>query len=167
MKIINYEAKYKKELAGLFDNFHNYMVAIHSDGVLKPFATQDDVLSYVDKMINDSETMNGFIYLAMVDDKIAGFTQGIIQDHSKDDRYHLVANPGSEGWIGELYVEKNYRKRGIGRALFEKAKKHFETNGCRAARLYVLDNNKDAFKLYTNLGMKARNIEMDLKLSQG
>jgi ribosomal protein S18 acetylase RimI-like enzyme len=164
MKIINYESKYKDTLAEMFEDFHNIMVSCDPSGMVKQFSKKEYVFKYVDKMINDSKKMNGFIFLAIVKNKPVGFVQGVIFDHKKDDMHKLVSKPGSQGWIGELYVESLFRKQGIGKLLFDKAKEYFADNNCTTIRLNVFDGNKGAMKLYNELGMMTRQHEMELKL---
>ena len=164
MKIINYELKYNDALVVMLDDFQNYMAFCDPSGRVKPFSNKEHVVKYVDKMINDSKNMNGFIFLAIAKNTPVGFVQGVIFDHKKDGIHKLVSKPGSQGWIGELYVDSLFRDQGIGKLLFKKAKEYFEKNNCTAVCLNVFDGNKDAIRLYHGLGMKTRKHEMDLKL---
>jgi len=164
MKIIKYELKYKSTLVQMFEDFHNDMVFCDPSGMVKPFSKKEHVFQYVDKMINDSKNMNGFIFLAIAKNTPVGFVQGVIFDHKKDGIHKLVSKPGSQGWIGELYVDSLFRNQSIGKLLFKKAKEHFVKNNCTAVCLNVFDGNKGAMRLYHELGMIMIKHEMDLKL---
>ena len=69
----------------------------------------------------------------------------------------LEANPTVGGlvyMIQSVFVEKEYRKQGVFRKLFERAKQLGEQDPeCRCLRLYVETENEVAQKVYQNMGM--------------
>ncbi len=60
------------------------------------------------------------------------------------------------GAIHELVVFPEYRNRGIGRALVQKALEYFKSRGLDMAELWVGDENKQAIDFYKNLGFEER-----------
>mgnify|MGYP006289824373 FL=1 len=58
---------------------------------------------------------------------------------------------GNKGWIGNLIVLPEYRKRGIGSSLMLHAMNHLQENGVRAIRL---DAVQEAIPLYRRLGFR-------------
>jgi len=164
MQIIEYTSEYRDKFAKLVNDFNNYIVSIDEANQFREFKDSESLLTYTDQLIQDSEEMNGFIYLATVNDKPVGFIQGVIKDNSSDLMYILTHKPSLHGWIGVFYVSAENRGLGIGKALFEKTKAYFVTNKCTAIRLYVLGCNELAMKTYHAIGMKPRHIEMDLEI---
>ena len=56
-------------------------------------------------------------------------------------------------WIQSVYILPEYRRHGIYRRLYLKAKELGETSNCCAFRLYVETNNHVAQTTYSSLGM--------------
>jgi len=56
-------------------------------------------------------------------------------------------------WIQSVYVSPEYRRKGVFRALFEKAKEKAREEGAAAVRLYVDRHNEKAQAVYNSLGM--------------
>ncbi|MCB9359058.1 GNAT family N-acetyltransferase [Candidatus Woesearchaeota archaeon] len=61
-------------------------------------------------------------YIAFEDGKAAGYVHGTIDPEPQE---HIQA------YIQDVYVMKEYRRRGIGTKLLEKMHKHFKDNGVR------------------------------------
>lgn len=57
-------------------------------------------------------------------------------------------------WIQSVYVVKEYRRKGLYKALYEETKKRAKEAGVKVIRLYVEQENKVAQKTYENLGMQ-------------
>jgi ribosomal protein S18 acetylase RimI-like enzyme len=162
MKIVNYAPRYREDLAKLFNDFHNSMILVEADFNYGKFKSNEKLLRFIDKMAQESQEKGGFIYLAIVGGSIAGFIQGVIQDHSKDEIYSMVAHqgPSIQGWIGELYVDPSYRNQGIGLSLMKKAKSYFESEDCTSMRLNVYYNNPTAIEFYNKFGLRTISLEM-------
>lgn len=60
-------------------------------------------------------------------------------------------------WIQSVYVAKEYRRRGVYRALYDKVKEMAVQEGVKIIRLYVEKENTIAQKTYESLGMKESN----------
>ena len=76
-----------------------------------PYKSIKDARRYMQKMIDDANTMDGKIFVAEEKDQIIGFIQGVIIEHKKgaDTFYDLTHNPSKEGWVGLLFVKPEYR----------------------------------------------------------
>ena len=61
---------------------------------------------------------------------------------------------GPIGYVQELQVQSNYRRRGVGRALMEFVETYYAFSGCEAIELSVELNNASARNLYEKLGYK-------------
>jgi ribosomal protein S18 acetylase RimI-like enzyme len=91
--------------------------------------------------------VNGFYLLAEVDDDVVGSL--MITTEWSDWRN------GMFWWIQSVYVQPNYRRRGIYRALYEHVKQLAEQDPKICGfRLYVEKENEAAQETYTALGMR-------------
>ena len=68
----------------------------------------------------------------------------------------------NEALIDGLYVEEEFRKRGIATKLIQKAKKWAENIGCKYVLINVLEGNINAINLYNKEGFK--DFEKTLKM---
>ena len=68
------------------------------------------------------------------------------------------------GYIGEVWVEEGFRRKGIGRKLVEKIIEWFKSKGIKWIRTDVLSKNKRAFKFYEKLGFKEFQKELEVWL---
>jgi ribosomal protein S18 acetylase RimI-like enzyme len=58
------------------------------------------------------------------------------------------------GHILGIYVERDYRRKGVGKRLMKKALEDFKRLECHKARLEVFAHNAGAISLYEHLGFK-------------
>ena len=64
-------------------------------------------------------------------------------------------------WIQSVYVDKNYRKHGVFKALFNEVKSYCESNDRFVGlRLYVDKNNQRAKSVYSAMGMYPNQYDM-------
>lgn len=164
MKIIDYSENYFDEFVAIIDEFNDCIVDVDTKGLVKSFSSRDDKLAYANQMILDAAEKDGFIYLAIDNERVIGFAMGVIKDNKDDLMYQLCHIPFLDGWIGELYVKPEYRGQGIGKQLVAKANEYFQSKGCRFSRLYVLADNVDSIEVYKKLGFEVRDLEMAKEL---
>jgi len=69
--------------------------------------------------------------------------------------------------VQSLSVLSEYRRRGVGSALFAGAIERAAAHGARAIELNVLSFNEGAIAFYTKLGMKAKAFAMELDIEEG
>ena len=148
------------QLVVLIKNFQDYIARVDDRKKNKPFCSIEDCKKYLDKLINDVSILNGAFYVAEADGKIVGFVQGIINDYKADVFYSLTHKPGAHGWIGEIYVDDNYRNQGIATQLIDNISAFFKQNGCIGLRLHVMASNQNARLVYDKLGFTPRDLEM-------
>jgi ribosomal protein S18 acetylase RimI-like enzyme len=160
MEIRKYQKNDFAQFCVLIDEFNDYIVSIDTENIVKSLSSQADIESYTDKTIKDAEERNGFIYLAVDNGNIIGFIQGICDSNDKNILYKLTHEPFVDGWIGELYVKPEYRGRGLGKELINKAKQFFKDKGCRFVRLQVMNDNIESLNIYKKLGFKIRDLEL-------
>ncbi|MDZ5129772.1 GNAT family N-acetyltransferase [Clostridium perfringens] len=75
-----------------------------------------------------------------------------------------ILTPVKTALIDTFCVKENYRKRGIGKFLFEYIVSFAKKEEVNTLKLVVWEFNKEAIKFYESLGMKKRNIRMELDL---
>jgi ribosomal protein S18 acetylase RimI-like enzyme len=68
------------------------------------------------------------------------------------------------GWIYDITVDIEFRGRGIGTMLMQRACEHFETRGVLGIGLMVLIGNEAARRLYEKVGFRGYSIYMLKKL---
>jgi ribosomal protein S18 acetylase RimI-like enzyme len=67
--------------------------------------------------------------------------------------------------INDLYVLPEFRGKGIGKKLLERCLSRIRTERFKAARIYVLQGDEDAIKLYKKLGFRVFMHSMTIKLT--
>lgn len=65
------------------------------------------------------------------------------------------------GFIYDIFVKENHRRRGIGRILMKKAEQHCSEKGYKTVALMVTTDNKPAINLYKKLEFRAERIFME------
>ena len=106
------------------------------------------------------EGNNEKIFIAEDDNKIIGLC--IITIHYI--RNHHVFNDMTIIEIDDLIVDEQYRKTGIGKRLFEEVKIYGEKIEAKFIELMVWNFNKDVIEFYEHMGMKTKQIKMELKV---
>lgn len=68
------------------------------------------------------------------------------------------------GYIHDLWVEADYRRSGVAKALVMQAIEHFRQQGVAQVRLDTLTDNEAASKLYDSCGFRPSTMEMLIEL---
>ena len=166
MTIRPFHPKDRTAIDKLTIKLHAHFAQVDDTAESLPFTSSRDAQDYMQQMINDSENMDGAMYVAEENGQVIGFIQGVIIDHQpgQDVVFDAVHAPRKDGWIGLLYVEPEQRGSGIGRALMDEMKRYFQSKNCDTLRLKVLSGNQRAIVFYEKYGLTAREIEMVTKL---
>ncbi len=88
-----------------------------------------------------------FLYLAILDEKIIGF---VSFGHRRDIKFH------NSGEIYAIYILRDFQGQGIGKSLFETAKKILAESGYSNFYLWVLNTNTKTIDIYKKLGGQVR-----------
>ncbi len=64
-----------------------------------------------------------------------------------------ISVPGTYGFVSDLYVSQEWRRGGIGRALFDELKRWFLERGVLAIELYVSNSNPEATAFWKEIGL--------------
>ena len=110
--------------------------------------------SYVDRRIDNENFM---VYVAEEDNKIVGFT---IAEYLRGN----IVKKTVEVKVAILFVDKNYRCKGIGTSLVNQIVNDCKKNGVKYLRMDNFVNNKEANDLYEKLGFDILVVERRKKL---
>ena len=80
--------------------------------------------------------------------------------------YATIDVLGQTGYVVNLVVEPEQRRRGMGRAVMDGLATWFQEQGCREWMLYVRPDNVPALALYQSLGMMAGRLETTWRVSR-
>ena len=105
--------------------------------------TGNKIDGYYEKVIND----NNKLFVA-VDTNILGYVFVKINDPVKNGELY------KEAFIDALYVDKEYRNKGVATSLIEKAKEYAKNMGAKKISISVISLNEEALKLYYKVGFK-------------
>lgn len=160
IKIVEYEERHKEAVCVLFDNFQDYLVN------LDPIKRLRRMSGYAENVLNetlkDIKDNDGIFLLAEDDSKVIGFIVGKMEKRTEGQL--LEAYPALMGRITELYVDSNYRSKGIGSMLMLKLENYFKKKNCEYVWVDVFKPNTTASNFYKKFDYEDRDIEMIKRL---
>jgi GNAT superfamily N-acetyltransferase len=115
---------------------------------------------YSRQLKNHIEDRNSKIFVAEEDNKIVGHCIAEIR-HTKD---HPILRDMTRLEIQDLCVDKDYRFKGIGKALFKAVLIYAEERRIKRIEVGFWEFNKNAKEFYVHLGMKMMMSKMELKI---
>ena len=121
----------------------------------------DIVDDYIPHMLNRCMECNGNIFVAELNEEVAGFATVFTKVKSED----IEDGDTEYGLVSDLVVANKFRRQGIGRKLLEAAESYARSNEVRWLRIGVLAENHSADGLYDSMGFKRLYIEREKKLS--
>ena len=99
-----------------------------------------------------------------------GEDQGQVVAHCfcvlKDYRGSSAQTDRVELYIDDLCVDESCRRMGIARALYQHALEYCRTLGCQSLTLNVWCGNDGALRFYEAMGLRPRNILMEIPLEE-
>ncbi len=104
--------------------------------------------------------------LAVIDNPEKGFYLVAKDDKNKIIGQLLITYEWSDWrncnfyWLQSVYVKKEYRKKGVFKALFKAVKKIAQENNACGLRLYVANENENTKRVYEKLEMKKSHYEI-------
>lgn len=122
--------------------FMQYNAVFDSSFEVKPKVTARFAREIQDRL----EDSNYRIAVAEIDNGLAGYCFSYVS------RKPYFFKLGKFGFIGDLFVEEAFRRRGIGRILVDDAHAFFERRGAEQIELLVAAKNIDTIKFWEKLG---------------
>lgn len=102
------------------------------------------------------------IFVADVDGQVAGYCFCV---HKVIENTALSVGR-QELYIDDLCVDENHRRMGIAKALYDYTLTYAKGSGCGTVTLNVWCGNDGAMRFYENMGMRPRNIMMEIPLEE-
>lgn len=88
-----------------------------------------------------------------------GHIKIILAEEGEEPAGYVVATlDGDAGEIDSLYIEEDFRNKGVGKALIEQAEDWFAEKKAKRIRISVVGGNADACAVYEHLGYNVREI---------
>lgn len=113
---------------------------------------------YLAHMLDRCAGAAGRIFVAEEDGAVVGFVGVLARVVPEPDEAQAYA------YVSDLVVLPAYRRRGIGRALLERAEVYARGEGARVLRVGVLAKNEAAARLYRGLGFGDYTIQLNKRL---
>jgi ribosomal protein S18 acetylase RimI-like enzyme len=129
-------------ISKLWLKFMQYNAALDSSFEVKPKVSARFAREIQDRL----EDSNYRIAVAETDNELAGYCFSYVS------RKPYFFKLGKFGFIGDLFVSEQYRRRGIGRLLVDDAHAFFERRGAEQIELLVATKNIDTIKFWEKLG---------------
>lgn len=124
MKIINYEASYKKNIIDLFNKVRDTQIDEFS-------------LESFDSFVSNQYFDDSLFLLLIDNDNLIGFAHGAVTD--KSDK--------TPGYITFVVVDENHQKQGLGKLLVTELEKRLKTFNKNNIRLYFMNPFKLSWKV--------------------
>ena len=113
---------------------------------------------YLAHMLRRCADGTGRVYVAEADGRIVGFVGVLARVVPEPDESQAYA------YVSDLVVLPAHRRRGLGRALLERAEAYARREGARTLRVGVLARNDGAGRLYHRLGFADYTIQLSKPL---
>ena len=111
-------------------------------------------LSYFEKIVNDKDSLN---YVCIEENKIVG----LITSYKINKKSTPIEQERTVRFIDDIIVDKNHRRNGIGKYLYNFLKEQSIIEKVDSIELNVWAFNKDAISFYESLGMTIKNMKME------
>ena len=109
---------------------------------------------YFNEIINDDDSLN---YLYEDNNKVVG----VILVDKKTTKSLPIIKSKNIYYINDIVVDEKFRKKGIGRKLYNYIKEKAIDDNIDSIELNVWSFNKDAIKFYESLGMNVKNMKFE------
>ena len=114
--------------------------------------------NYFDNMFNDEKSL---ILVFEEDKKIVGLLTASIKHNNPIS----IAKSRTVYFIEDIVVDNNYRRKGIGKQLYNYLEEKAIKEGIDAIELNVWAFNKTALEFYQSLGMSVKNLKLEKQLN--
>ena len=154
--IREYEERDARGLEECFIELQDY------EGRIDPYLadSQSVLKSYLEYMFNRGAESSGKVFVAEVDERVAGF----ISVWAKVKSRGIEEKEYEYAYISDLVVLPAHRSLGLGRALLQRAEDYARGQGAEVLRIGVMAKNEGARRLYRSYGFEDRLIEMSKSL---
>ena len=145
-------------IAALWESLVAYHQALDED---LPRAVLDGGEIYVQRMIYRADDPNTLVLVAEIEGRVVGYVLGAVVDLVPDMFEREIC-----GFIADIFVEKDYRRLGIGRLLMDTMIDWFQSQGVRYYEWYVAAYNLDARAFWREMGGRELMVRMRCAIKQ-
>ncbi len=126
-----------------------YLMQYHSVLDERFHLASDASEAYEKHAMETMRSKNGRVIVAqdVATSEIVAFALGEVQSRPS------ISIPGTYGFLSDLYVVEEWRKGGVGRAMFEEMKRWFVERKVVAVELYVSLANIEAISFWKEMGL--------------
>ncbi len=154
--IREYEEKDREKLFSFMDKLQDYLISI--DPLHRLRRAKNYGRLYTDRLLNKITKEEGIIFFAEENTLLIGVIVGIIEKQKKENLLECI--PTKTGRIQELFVDQQYRSKGVGKLLMKHLEDYFKRKKCTILKVEVFAPNKRAHKFYGNYGFEDRVVDM-------
>jgi len=144
-----------------FEKLHDYVISIDPIKRIRKMPRYIDV--FFNKFLINIKNNQGKIFIAEDNEKPIGFIAGFIADKQSEENL-LEVIPSQLGIVSDVYIEKEFRGKNIGKMLMEAIEKYLVDKKCDALWVDTNEFNTHALHLYKSVGYTAREIGLIKKL---
>jgi len=108
--------------------------------------------------LGNVEKYQGKIWIAEDEGKVIGYVIGVIWKQSEKNK--LEIGPHKLGEVLKIYLDEEYRRKGIGKTMLQMMEKYFKEKGCNSMWISVFAPNENAHNMYKKFGFVDREIGM-------
>jgi len=155
--IRKYSSKDRKGILSLMMEFLDYKQEVYDPYVME-FIDCSDKQGYAKSLLRWSlGKKEKVMYLAIDKKKIVGYIFGYTFEtpHNKSRK---------TGLIESYFVTKSYRRKGVGKILYDELINWFKKKHCDSLDLYIFNGNSTTKKIYRNWGFKEIQTRMRKKI---
>ena len=140
----------------IFKQLHGLHVK-HRPDIYRDVENPAEANGYIAEEVLNEENL--ILLGADVDSKIVGICFIVIRTPRNDALFPRVC-----AYIDNIAVDENYRRRGIGTALYNEAVKRAKEREAEVIQLQVSEFNKAALDFYKSLGMTVWEYKMEQRI---
>jgi ribosomal protein S18 acetylase RimI-like enzyme len=113
------------------------------------------------KFLEDLNNNISEIFIAEDEGISIGFVAGMIFNNGKQTENELLeVIPSKSGSITDIFVEYDYRNKGVGKQLMSEIEKFLINEGCDAIWVHTNGFNKQSIGFYKSLGFSERDVAL-------
>ncbi|MBI5393396.1 GNAT family N-acetyltransferase [Candidatus Woesearchaeota archaeon] len=142
-----------------FMNEHNKII-ISENSELKDFEIKEERMqdNYEEFLRTHIESFDGTVFIALENEEIIGYILIFIKDEIPIYKNKKI------GYISDLYVKKELRKKAVGSKLKDKSFGWFKEKGIKFVAVPMYPDNKHAHSIYKKWGFFDYKLEMRRKI---
>lgn len=112
----------------------------------------------LDETLDRVKRYQGKIFLAVYGESIVGFVTGFLLQQSELNKLEIGVH--TVGEVNDIYIDEEYRGKGIGKNMLNMMEDYFEGLNCDSILIRLFAPNGNAHKMYKNCGFMDREITM-------